>query len=194
MPGITVSPTALFMGVVQPGQKVTKQLVVKGKKPFRILGRRLRRQVVPVRHLEGRAGEGIAPDPGDVHRRRRCGQGGQDDQDRDRPGRDDARVGGLRGGGRRTVSRLQTIRDPNVGAAVELPPLLVSRIVLLFPTYRFECSSSVTSGFSSAPARTLRATSAARRSLSFRPVESRTRSDIRLPPAVQQHPSPRLAK
>ncbi len=38
MPGITVSPTALFMGVVQPGQKVTKQLVVKSKKPFRILG------------------------------------------------------------------------------------------------------------------------------------------------------------
>lgn len=37
MPGITVSPTALFMGVVQPGQKVTKQLVVKSKKPFRIL-------------------------------------------------------------------------------------------------------------------------------------------------------------
>jgi len=36
--GITVSPAALFMGVVQPGQKVTKQLVVKGKKPFRILG------------------------------------------------------------------------------------------------------------------------------------------------------------
>jgi len=38
MPGITVSPTALFMGVVQPGQKVTKQLVVKSKKPFKILG------------------------------------------------------------------------------------------------------------------------------------------------------------
>ena len=37
MPGIMVSPTALFMGVVQPGQKVTKQLVVKGKKPFRIV-------------------------------------------------------------------------------------------------------------------------------------------------------------
>jgi hypothetical protein len=37
LPGIMVSPTALFMGVVQPGQKVTKQLVVKGKKPFRIL-------------------------------------------------------------------------------------------------------------------------------------------------------------
>jgi hypothetical protein len=36
-PSITVSPTELFMGVVQPGQKVTKQLVVKGKKPFRIL-------------------------------------------------------------------------------------------------------------------------------------------------------------
>jgi hypothetical protein len=36
--GITVSPTALFMGVVQPGQTVTRQLVVKSKKPFRILG------------------------------------------------------------------------------------------------------------------------------------------------------------
>lgn len=38
LPGISVSPTALFMGVVQPGQKVTKQLVVKSKKPFRVLG------------------------------------------------------------------------------------------------------------------------------------------------------------
>ena len=37
VPNITVSPTALFMGVVQPGQQVTKQLVVKSKKPFRIL-------------------------------------------------------------------------------------------------------------------------------------------------------------
>ena len=36
-PGITVSPASLFMGVVQPGQEVTKQLVVKGKTPFRIL-------------------------------------------------------------------------------------------------------------------------------------------------------------
>jgi hypothetical protein len=35
--GIVVAPTTLFLGVLQPGQKVTKQLVVKGKKPFRIL-------------------------------------------------------------------------------------------------------------------------------------------------------------
>jgi hypothetical protein len=35
--GISVTPTSLFMGVLQPGQKVTKQLVVRGKKPFRIL-------------------------------------------------------------------------------------------------------------------------------------------------------------
>ncbi len=34
---VTVSPTSLFMGVVQPGQKVTKQLVVQGKQPFRIV-------------------------------------------------------------------------------------------------------------------------------------------------------------
>lgn len=35
--GIVVSPTSLFMGVVQPGQKVTKQLVVRSKEPFRII-------------------------------------------------------------------------------------------------------------------------------------------------------------
>jgi hypothetical protein len=35
--GITVSPATLFMGVVKPGKKVTRQLVVRGKKPFRIL-------------------------------------------------------------------------------------------------------------------------------------------------------------
>lgn len=34
---VSVSPAALFMGVVQPGQKVTKQLVVKSKKPFKIV-------------------------------------------------------------------------------------------------------------------------------------------------------------
>ncbi len=37
LPAITVSPSSLFMGVVEPGKTVTKQLVVKGKKPFRIL-------------------------------------------------------------------------------------------------------------------------------------------------------------
>jgi hypothetical protein len=36
-PGVAVSPAALFMGVVKPGQKVTKTLVVTGKKPFRVL-------------------------------------------------------------------------------------------------------------------------------------------------------------
>jgi hypothetical protein len=35
--GVTVSPASLFMGVVKPGDKVQKQLVVRGKKPFRIL-------------------------------------------------------------------------------------------------------------------------------------------------------------
>jgi hypothetical protein len=35
--GVSVSPASLFMGVVQPGQKVTKPLVVKSKKPFRII-------------------------------------------------------------------------------------------------------------------------------------------------------------
>jgi hypothetical protein len=35
--GITVSPNSLFMGVLQPGQKVTKQLVVRGESPFRIV-------------------------------------------------------------------------------------------------------------------------------------------------------------
>jgi hypothetical protein len=35
--GITVSPASLFLGVVESGKKITKQLVVRGKKPFRIV-------------------------------------------------------------------------------------------------------------------------------------------------------------
>ena len=35
--GITVTPQSLFMGVAQPGQKLSKTIVVRGKKPFRIL-------------------------------------------------------------------------------------------------------------------------------------------------------------
>jgi hypothetical protein len=34
---VSVSPSSLFLGVVQPGQKVTKQIVVRGQKPFRIV-------------------------------------------------------------------------------------------------------------------------------------------------------------
>lgn len=34
---LTVSPASLFLGVLEPGQKVTKQLVVKSKKPFKII-------------------------------------------------------------------------------------------------------------------------------------------------------------
>jgi hypothetical protein len=33
---VTVTPSSLFMGVVRPGEQVTRQLVVQGKKPFRI--------------------------------------------------------------------------------------------------------------------------------------------------------------
>jgi len=33
---VTVSPASLFLGTLQPEQKVTKRLVVRGKKPFRI--------------------------------------------------------------------------------------------------------------------------------------------------------------
>lgn len=35
--GIVVSPASLFMGTVEPGREVTKQLVVRAKQPFRIL-------------------------------------------------------------------------------------------------------------------------------------------------------------
>ena len=34
---LTVSPSSLFMGIVQPGQAVTKSLVVKGTRPFKVL-------------------------------------------------------------------------------------------------------------------------------------------------------------
>lgn len=35
---LVVSPSSLFLGIVQPGQKVTKNLVVQGKRPFKITG------------------------------------------------------------------------------------------------------------------------------------------------------------
>lgn len=35
---LVVSPSSLFLGVVQPGQKVTKQIVVQGKRPFKVTG------------------------------------------------------------------------------------------------------------------------------------------------------------
>ena len=34
---ITISPAQLFIGVVHPGEKVTKKLLVRGKKPFKII-------------------------------------------------------------------------------------------------------------------------------------------------------------
>ncbi len=37
LPAIT-APPSLFLGVMEPGDKVTKNLVVKGKAPFRITG------------------------------------------------------------------------------------------------------------------------------------------------------------
>ncbi|QDU30175.1 hypothetical protein ETAA8_52940 [Anatilimnocola aggregata] len=37
VPPLTVSPSALFLGVLQPGQSVTKQLVVRARQPFKIL-------------------------------------------------------------------------------------------------------------------------------------------------------------
>jgi hypothetical protein len=36
VPPLTVSPGTLFVGVLSPGQSVTKQLVIRGKQPFRI--------------------------------------------------------------------------------------------------------------------------------------------------------------
>ena len=36
IPGLTVSPSSLFLGVIKPGQKVTKTLIVRGKEPFKI--------------------------------------------------------------------------------------------------------------------------------------------------------------
>lgn len=35
---LTVSPSSLLLGIMQPGQRITKQIVLKGKQPFRVLG------------------------------------------------------------------------------------------------------------------------------------------------------------
>ncbi len=36
-PPVTVSPASLFMGVLKPGESATKQLVVRGKTPFKVV-------------------------------------------------------------------------------------------------------------------------------------------------------------
>lgn len=36
VPGLTVSPASLFLGVVKPGEQVKKTLVVRGKRPFKV--------------------------------------------------------------------------------------------------------------------------------------------------------------
>lgn len=38
LPAVAVSPSSLFLGVIPPGQSVTRQVVVRGKEPFRITG------------------------------------------------------------------------------------------------------------------------------------------------------------
>lgn len=38
LPSVSISPSALFLGAVKPGQKVQKQLVVRAARPFRIKG------------------------------------------------------------------------------------------------------------------------------------------------------------
>lgn len=36
IPEVTVRPASLFLGALRPGQKVTKQVIIKGKRPFKI--------------------------------------------------------------------------------------------------------------------------------------------------------------
>ncbi|MCA9267219.1 MAG: DUF1573 domain-containing protein [Planctomycetales bacterium] len=36
-PAVTISPASLFLGVIEPGRSVTRQLIVRAKKPFRIV-------------------------------------------------------------------------------------------------------------------------------------------------------------
>ena len=89
-------PASLFMGVVEPGQKVQKRLVVRGNKPFRILSIKCDGATLRVRH-HGRPGtQDAAPDSRDVCRRREVGQDHRSDPDRDRPGHVDPGIARLR--------------------------------------------------------------------------------------------------
>lgn len=38
LPAVSISPASLFMGTLEPGEKATKQLIVRAKQPFRIEG------------------------------------------------------------------------------------------------------------------------------------------------------------
>ena len=81
---ISVNPSSLFMGVVQPGQHVKKQLIVRGKRPFKIIGVRCDdasfdivadTQTLALHQLAGR-----------FHGRRQRGQDHPTDRHRDRSG------------------------------------------------------------------------------------------------------------
>lgn len=52
---LTVSPAALFLGVLQPGQSVTKQLIVRGKQPFKLLSIRCDNDRFQFRTLDDKA-------------------------------------------------------------------------------------------------------------------------------------------
>ena len=77
-----------------------------GKKPFRILGVSCDDKSFQFDTSKESTAKELHLIPVTFTAGDRCGQSGQDDQDHDRPGPDDARVGGLRGGGRRAVSGL----------------------------------------------------------------------------------------
>ena len=84
--GITVSPAALFMGVLQPGQKVTKQLIVKSKKPFKILAINCDEKSFEFDISAEQDAQNSASDSGDFYSRGRHGKSRENDQDRNRPG------------------------------------------------------------------------------------------------------------
>ena len=104
---LTVSPSSLFMGVVQPGQEVTKSLVVKGTRPFKVLSIACEDKAFKFAATGDEAKTGPR-DSRDLCGRQHRGKGDQNDSDCDRPGPGIARTLGLRGdflanGGQREV-------------------------------------------------------------------------------------------
>ncbi len=85
LPGITVSPASLQLGVLDPGQRVTKQLVVRSKRPFQITDVHCDGDCLTFQSPEGAKQLHLVPvtfTAGDAHR-----QPGDEHPHQNRPGR-----------------------------------------------------------------------------------------------------------
>ena len=118
---ISVSPSSLFLGVVQPGQSVTKQIVVRGQKPFRIASIRGDCECLQATAPKEPGAQVALSCPDHVYRRDKTGKSRTDHPHRDGFRSDRSEGARIRCGGRTVADSPINNRDcfcPALGRAV----------------------------------------------------------------------------